>query len=259
MKIVSLIALLFNFCFPCSIVYKPINKFNPNEAIFTGKVLKYIYTTKYFFFKGKSIPHKYWGILVEVNEKMYIPGVVSDFYEIYPFGLGPDCRLTNFGEYNLKELYPLNSIIRIVATPPEVLKEISSESPILEVSPFNNFRISVNIDSVSFLKSTKYSVYDYPKGDYKDLNNFADRMADSLNIDKQNRVIFKKSIYNLQDFELRKDFWRLHSIENETLKIPIIDRLKNFKYFSNVTLIKIINENIDNQKIRKHLIDREYN
>ena len=259
MKIVLFIVLLFNFCFPCGIVYKPIKKFNPNEAIFTGEVLKYIYVTKDFEFKGKSIPHKYWGILVKVHEKVYIPGVASDYYEIYPFGLGPDCRLTDFGDQSLKELYPLGSTIRIVATPPDFLKEINSEFPILEVSPFNNFRISVNIDSVSFLKSTKYSVFDYPKGDYKDLNNFADRMADSLNIDKQNRVIFKNSIYNLQDFELRKDFWRLHSIENDTLKIPIIERLKNFKYFSDVTLIRIVKENIDNQKIRNHLINQGNN
>lgn len=257
LKTFFLTCLIIGFCYSSLIIKRFVTKFNPNESILTGKVIDYINVEKIAYpeDRPKSIGNNFWGILIEVTENIYIPGIESNFYEIYPFKVSYGLKLISYRKSELKQNFPIGSTLRVVATPPEILIGVQSKYPILEVSPKNNFTMSINIDTVSVLNSTKLSEYEYPQISGKERLKFANQLADSLNINKLNRANFGFSIIAQWDFELRKDLWRLHFIDNDTLKIPIIKRIMKFNDFGEKYLKKLLNDNIENPEIRREILN----
>ncbi len=250
-KLFSLLfAISFIEIFACSIVHSPPDKFDPNEYIFTGKVIEHVFSI------GVNPQFEYNGILVEIKEEIYIPGEWSKFYEIYPLSLGADCSLGPRDKLFIENYFPIGSEIRVVAK----LTNIKFQYPIsshikLEVSPVNSFKLSQNLMNIPDLYSTRESVYNYERSSREYFKKFSNKLIDSLRItERKQQNIITSSVYSLIDFELRKDLYRLHKLNDDREKAKIIYRLKNFKYLGALKMLNIIDEYIKDEIIKDRLL-----
>lgn len=248
-KLVFIVILTLTNIWANSIVYNPPDKFDPEEYIFIGQVISHIVSTGI-----KPYKMEYQGLLIEVDEEIYLPEQTKKYFEVYPVS---EIGTGSSGKEHIELWFPIGSKVRIVAKKTKIVFENSDELNIqLEVSPLNQFHLSLNIENVPSLISTRESIYNYENTNQDSLNNLAYQISDSLNIEdpQQTQLILHSVIYQ-KDFELRKDLYRLHISDDDKEKVKIIYRIKNFKYSARHRLLNIIYEYIEDKNTRRKLIN----
>jgi len=252
--ITTIFFILVQSAYPCTKMYNPPTKFNPDEFIFIGKVVHHISAFK----ENSSDTSPYFGMLVELKDEIYLPEEPKNKFEVFPLALGPDCSDTRYDSSTIKKNYPIGSILRIVGGKSHIGLEIIDSSNIqIEVSISSHVRIAQNLTVTPILNSSSSSKYDYRYTNKQLRGDLKNHLIDSLKIGQNyQRYIVMGSINTLQDFELRKDLFRLHSLEDDADKIEVIERLKNFKDLGVAKLVKIILEYIESEGLRNKLFTR---
>ena len=249
-----MLVLFYSEIWACSLIYSPPYKFNPDEYIFVGKVISHVVSNQ--IGQSNNIINKYYGFLVEIVDVIYLPEKSKKYFEVYPLSLGPACDEGPVSKKYIENFFPIGSEVRIVAKKTKIKFDKLNDSNIqLEVSPHNQFTLSLNYQRVPYLISTKGSIFNYKNTSRDSLLNMVNRLADSLKIeDSEQRNVLSYSVECQKDFELRKDLYRLYSSNDDKEKVKIIYRLKNFKYLGSFKLISIILEYVKNETIRNKLL-----
>ena len=243
-------------------------QFDPHEYIFLGKVIDYVGPIESDILQGIIISDRkrssgsYCGLLVKLEEEIHVPIKPTGFFEVFPYQLGADCSLRPYPIESLKSDYPIGSELRIVGKHTNLIPyEIQEGNIRLDVSPNNQFNLSVNLPAPTWLHSTKESIFDYTLDHYlinqTVIDSIANHYCDLLKIRTYDeRMILSKSIWFLVDFEIRKDLYRLASTSNDTVKANIILRMKNYSQFGPNKIFNMINTYIQDSIIRIRLISK---
>lgn len=236
----------------------PPTEFDSTEYIFIGKIIGHINTTESYSHNSKTYDIEYWGLKIELVDEVYLPDRSFKVFEVFTFDLGPDCSLKPKRKNTMESFYPIGEEIRVVAKEPEHLSDIKNKNvKRLEISPYNNFHLSLNIPYLTTYLSDSESLCKYTIPFGKDKSNLAEEIIDSLEVEDHNqKVRIRYCVYYWQDFELRKDLFRLHFFDNDADKVEVIERLKNFKDFGVVRLIKVISKYIHSEGLRNRLFTR---
>src|SRR5215217_2446944 len=72
----------------CSLMIRPITRFDPSEYIFTGEVLGYVGPQQ-----SKHVVGDAWGLLVSLGGSVHLPKTPAGHFEVFPYGLGADCSI----------------------------------------------------------------------------------------------------------------------------------------------------------------------
>lgn len=235
-KFIFLLLFLFlpSFAYSCSLAVPRITKFNAYEYVFGGKVIGY---TKPL--KSQSIVDPAVGLTVEANEILYSPKSPKKYFEVFPYDLGADCSTMGKSRQELSGEFPVNSKVRVIAVESFYFpNQINQENLRLEV-PVGEHLSVVRFDSLSAeLKTSVHSIFDYRKVSLKD-----------------------SRIYDVLNFELRKDLHRLEFSLQDSDRQKILERLIFYPSVYDIdfeTLIKnYIKSNIENE--REKLIQQREN
>lgn len=251
-KIIFIIAFLYGIkdIYACTLIYSPPAKFDSSEYIFLGKVVDHVTST------SKNPQLIYHGIEVQLLEEIYLPQKSNNNYEIYPLSLGSDCSTGPIDESDIEDYFPIGSEVRVVAKVTDIIFELADSSNIqLEVSPHNQFHLSLNIKELPFLISDKESQFSYEKTSQDSLRIIFENCIKS--IDKSDTRKYKQinsSVLYQRDFELRKDLYWLSILDDDKSKARIIYRIINFHYLGIVKLLNIIQNSIKSDRIENRLI-----
>jgi len=218
----------------CSLSIPRITKFNAYEYVFGGKVIGY---TKPL--KSQSIVDPAAGLIVEAKEILFSPKSPKKYFEVFPYDLGADCSTIGKGRQELSEEFPVNSKVRVIAVESFYFpNQINQENLRLEVSVGEHLSV-VRFDNLSTeLKTSVQSIFDYKKASPKN-----------------------SQIYDVLDFELRKDLHRLEFSLRDDDRQKILERLVFYPSIYDIDfemLVKnYIKSNIENQ--REKLIQQREN
>jgi len=231
----------------CSIVVSTPIKFDSTEYIFIGKVIKYIGP-----FESDSLKKKFYGLLVEIVDPIYLPKTPAKYFEIIEYSLGSDCVLSSYDLKTLEIRYPVNSHIRVIAKDTKFLpNEIDPENIRLDLNPYNNPHISIDYPDITELHSSHDLKYDYRYMNEDSSKNF---LLSHKWITEKNKYEYLGSLGGLGDFELRKDLYRLASLKDTTAKIEILKRLAYYRSYNQITAKKLVPRYIKNENIQKEII-----
>lgn len=208
------VALIFLFVFAvnvdssfgCSLTGKLLTDFDETEYVFIGEVLGY---TSPIEVKGLRTPAV--GLIVKVRENVYLPKTPKLNFELFPIELWADCSNAGSTLEGLKQRFPVNSEVRVVAKAAKILPQLTDDKTIrLEERPAEIGSIALNVDEKGKQITTVAAVFDYRK--YKrDIHDSG-------------------SEYFLPSFEIRKDLLRLRNSKTQAEKNSILDRLFDMPY-----------------------------
>jgi hypothetical protein len=196
--------------YACSLAIPPIVKFNPNEYVFTGRVVGIVGPSQ-----SKRFSREGWGLQIELNDVVYLPRTPKRYFEVYPFDLWADCSLAGTAKEELVKYYPIGSSVKVIARKAKLLSTPLAEGDLrLEISPYSWSEISRNYLDDGTEISDARSVFDYHA--YKMITP-ADYVSDFMP--------FLDAKVALPAFELRKDLLRLETNKLRSDRITILERL----------------------------------
>ena len=178
----------------CSIVIRPVTKFDPSEYIFTGEVIGYVGPQQSEHISGDA-----WGLLVSLGGSVHLPKTPAGYFEVFSYGLGADCSVLGTPRDELVRRYPVGSKVKVIAQ--ESKLDVPGDGNIRLVdSPGSNGLIMKAGEGEAGVPLE--SVYDYSRHN-------KDNTATPL-------------------FELRKDLLRLREEQTEEGKVAVLKRLMYF-------------------------------
>lgn len=180
--------------FPCSMSWTAESGFNENNYMFIGKIIGY--TKKYQF---KTFNGLGYGIKVELTETITLPQKPKKYFEVIPIGYGVSCQNRGYTKEEIKQMFPKNSSVRVVAT----LSENKSKN--IQLESKYSLPLSRNDLSSEFVSDSK-SVFDYK-------------------IWKEKRQINQMAFYGFLGFEIHKDLLRIAKMDSLDEKVKVLERL----------------------------------
>jgi hypothetical protein len=228
--------------FGCTQAYIIPPKFDTSDYIFIGKVIDIVGPIEI------DNNEKAWGVLVRINEKVYLPQTPKANFEVYPFNTYADCSPAGVKHDELSNKFPVGSVVRIVAKKAKHIKDVSNNGNIrLETEISNGGSIALNDLDERLITSSK-SACNYRKyyRDHKEL------MEASNNIFKSDPLTISHN--ELLDFELRKDLYKLYKADSEEAKVKILERL--IYYPGHYNFSKIVEMHINNNAVVKKVINK---
>ncbi len=227
----------------CSLLLKPLAKYDPNEYLFTGKVVGYteprIMPESGHWGTDSKYQRVTYGLIVELKEEIHLPKKPGSYFEIFEFGIGGLCELRPVKLEYLEKNFPITTEVRVNAKTTDYFKD-EIPSGIVRLSTVSTHSLLIgNVDSKGNPLTTAESVYKYES--FKSTNGFSEDPY-------------------LPMFELKKDLLRLNQSKTQKDKDEILERIVYFppKYIWMVDIEEIIrnhskapNKFID--KFEKHL------
>ena len=232
--------------YPCSMVYVPPVRFDPDEYIFIGEVAAY---TGALY--SDSLERSFQGLRILIKEVVYLPVKNPGIVDIIPYDLGPACELMSTDEKSLELRYPLGTQLRIVGKESVFIQKSLSDLIILDINPYKMFTLSRNITDPSILMSSLSTVYDYRYACSDSVESFKESLH-SYDQDWAQSLV--NSFAQLVDFELRKDLYRLSIATADEDRSAIITRLIDFKHYIRDSLLLMIDNNVKNPSDKEKLI-----
>ena len=209
--LISIAALLVfpEIALGCFVTPTPITQFDTSQYVFIGEVMGIVGP-----FETKYVKRQAWGLVVKVQDKVFLPKEPSNKFEVFPFGLGADCGSVGISQEALLKNFPIGSKIRVIAREAVAFKENVERGNIrLEIHPIElsgsggTGSISRNDGDSTASVSSEY--------DYK-----------SFSIENPFKMTpTEESTLSQLSFELRKDLLRLKMSKSEKGGIEILKRL----------------------------------
>ncbi len=227
---VNLFFIIHNsFC--CSLTVLKIIKALPNEYVFIGEVVDTADPIKSDEIEGEA-----WGLRIKVDEIIHAPKKSTDYFEVYPISLTSMCGGAGWNKNRVTTSYPKGTKVRIIAVDfsNKIIDDIN-QPPDRKIVAYTDQEggIWINrIDGEDLTSNT--SVYNYERYSEPDCN------AGSIK---------RKAFNSLPLFELRKDLWKLETIEQTEVKLEIIKRLKYYPEKNKIDLDSIAQKYIGNKKL----------
>jgi hypothetical protein len=194
----------------CSLALPPIIKFNPNEYVFTGRVVGLLGP-----FQSKRLRDNAWGLQIEPMDAVNLPDRPTRYFEVIPFELWADCSLGGTDKEKLVKYYPVGSKVKVIARKAKLLPNPTAPGDVrLEISPYVWGDISRNSYDDGTQMADSKSVFDYKA--YKMVT--PDQYVSDF-------MPFLDARGALPDFELRKDLLRLETNKSRGDRITILERL----------------------------------
>ena len=212
----------------CSIRHPDLSIFPSDIYIFTGRVIGFAEKVSANGFLNDAN-----GLKIKVIDSVNLPKKSNDYYEVFPFGLAPDCTDLGLYEDELEKYYPIGSEVVLIAIEAEMIPGKNKTGQIrLEVPDSKSLNI-FRFDSKDKMSPDIRTIYNYSNW-YSDLE--------------------KKEVPWL-DFELLKDLKRIEDSKTEAGKIEIFERLAFFpeRWFDFENAVQTY---IKNSKNRKYLINK---
>lgn len=208
-KLFFLVCLIFtlfiDFSLGCSLAGKLFSDFDEKEYIFIGEVVGSTEPAESAKIRGKA-----YGLIVKVRESVHLPKTPKTHFEVFPIQLWADC---SFGGTNIEELkntFPVNSEIRVIAKEAEILpSNLSGGNIRLEDRPGELGSLALNYEKEKTRMTSASSVFDYQSFQFR------------FNEDSDTK-------YLLPSFEIRKDLLRLKRSKTQNERNSILERLENF-------------------------------
>lgn len=206
----------------CTLLTRGIAKFDETEFIFIGQVVGYTEPLAFDDKKASSsiepmsstmvmngpLLRKTVGIRVRVTEKIHVPHVRNEVFEIYTYDLGADCSIRGVDLSAQEAAFPMGSEVRVIAREAIFIPPSSNSGVVrLEARPGDGSDIVLNFDSSTPKMTTAVSVLDYERY-YKDL---------------ERNYSASRSL--LGAFEARKDLLRLKNAKSQAERNSILERL----------------------------------
>ncbi|MCA1613171.1 MAG: hypothetical protein LC800_03235 [Acidobacteria bacterium] len=205
----------------CSLSLKPIEKFDADEFVFTGKVAETVGPLK------SKRSGEVWGVLVDVDEKVHAPASLGARAEVFPYHLGADCSDVPWDKQELARFFPPGAKVRVIAVRSRVFKEPAADGAVrLDVYLYDRGDLARNaLDGAQMTSaSTVYEYADFkkPEGEQTDEN---EPLMDAR--------------WSLPEFELRKDLLRLRRADSEAARVQVLERLAAYPGEHNVDFAAI--------------------
>ena len=231
------ILLFANNALGCKLALAPITNFNPAEYIFIGDIVEVIESAE---FESEGVKASAVGFKVKVTENIYSPKQAA-YFEVFPLRLTTTCGLSSDTK-KLLEQFPVGSKVRVVAAEATIFKnQPANNSTIrLETSIYNCGTFSRN-DLILNLQTSANTLYDY--------RSFVEKERTTAAED----AMFESN-YDLPEFELHKDLFRLREAKSESETTKILERLSFYPHVYNLAFPKIARTYLVSQ-IQQNRID----
>lgn len=220
------LALFVPAAFSCTLAGKTLAKFDETEYVFIGEVVGYTKGVK-----SPKLDSEAFGLIVKLKESVYLPKQPKTHFEIFPIQLWADCSISGTDIKDLKNKFPLNSEVRVIAKGAEILPDLSDGNVRLEDRPDAPGSVVLNND-----KTARASV-----------NSFFDYKAYKYDINEDST-----SKYLLPEFEARKDLLRLKNSQDQAAKNKILARLLYFPIGYSVDVYEVFKEYSENKTAYEH-------
>ena len=194
----------------CSLIVKPLIKFDSSEYVFTGQVTRLVGPLESTTFLQKA-----WGLQIKAEEKVYLPQTPSGDFEVFPFQLWSDCSIAGTGSEELLKKFPLGSKVKVIARAATLLSSESNVDHVrLEVVPGTWSEISRNYYEDGRRMADSQTVFDYKSFKQVSPKDYVESFMPFLDAKGA-----------LPDFELRKDLLRLERTRLRSERVKILRRL----------------------------------
>lgn len=197
-------------------LYNQISSFDDSEYIFIGKVVGYTTPIKFDreleTTKGlKKIEKQNFlqtsGLIVKVKESVILPTVPKGNFEVFIYGMNPQCLQLGIQANELQRSFPVNSEVLVVANEPLNVPQKTEN---------NNFRIEIRFWSNSFVALNS--------------KNGVEHLASANSIFDYKLTLSDKpyrtdTYFSSKYFDIRKDLLRLKKAKNLAERKDILERI----------------------------------
>jgi hypothetical protein len=189
-----------------------------NSYIFVGEVIGYTEPTSSDKFQGTAR-----GIKVKPVEVINLPKPTVDYYEIFKYGVWPDCSPSPS-----RIVYPIGTKLRIVASESTLLPKQSDEKRIrLESKIFDR----LSIDTVNGLSTSEHSAFDYKN--WRSMRDEALKSEDG----GSNYAMWSDFLF----VEIQKDLKRVFSAKDKKERLRILERLV---FAPDIDFVKVVDPKV---------------
>ncbi len=232
--------------FPCSIVKQRPVRFDSTTYVFIGKVVGYVGPIR-----SDSLNEIFLGLMVDVVDKTFLPRTPLKHFEIIIYALRSDCQFTCFPETLLHARYPVGCNVRIVARETKYfIRDNKSDNIKLDINPFEDASLSVNITDIPELCSSSKFEYDY-RNIWGKVEIFINKWKHEFP-QYEESTLYDSDVY-LVDYEIQKDLFKLSSSDNDIQNKKILSRISYF--YKDISIYsKLVKRYIKDDEIRKELI-----
>ncbi len=202
--------------------------FDENEFIFIGQVREYVGPKE-----ATGVVGKIWGLKVEIRDIVHVPVSHLKRVELYPFDVSASCDPAGIDFNWLSQLYPVNSVIRVVAKRSKHFTDTTVVQ--LEAWDLNNGSVSRKLSS------------DVKNFDYQRYVSGYSEVQRSLKTQMKKRadfIVHWESYKKRIDFEVRRDLLRFKKAKSAKEQYRILEAFACDPYIRDQSFSELVDNHV---------------